>query len=101
MEENKSMVKFVNNMIDTAEWTHDCNGKQDLDFPILQASTRYYPDYTAFVGFIVSDKDGDYRYVLKNDEMIVGMSEEDCKQQCKQWYKDHYKNALLNLYLRN
>lgn len=26
-----------------AEWTHDCQGKQDYDAPIVRLSTRYWP----------------------------------------------------------
>jgi hypothetical protein len=26
-----------------AEWTQDCQGKQDFDGPIISVSTRYYP----------------------------------------------------------
>jgi hypothetical protein len=34
-----------------ASWTHDCNGKQDFDGPIIEISTRYWPRGGGFMGF--------------------------------------------------
>lgn len=28
----------------TPEWTLDCHGKQDMDGPIVELSTRFYPE---------------------------------------------------------
>lgn len=45
----------VFNLINNAKWTLDCGVKQNLDFPILECSTRYYSDYTAVPSFICYD----------------------------------------------
>lgn len=87
-------------MICEAEWIDDCFGKQDLDFPLLECSTRYYPDFTASPSFLCCTyKDGnkwDFIRILglHRHEYITGICEEDCKMKVKQWYKDNLVKAI-------
>ncbi len=86
-----------------AEWTPDCQGKQDLDFEILSVSTRYWPDNSAKVTFLAEgqtrrDERGivecpGYDPILES-EFIYGSSEEDCKEKVRSWINSHVLEAL-------
>ena len=89
-----------------SRWTTDCCGKQDLDFPILECKTRYWPDNSAicsfiFLGNFVKNSTVDENcYVdssfepieVLSSNYIYGSSEEDVKSKVKEWYN---KNILV------
>lgn len=90
-------MNFLLNVIDNAKWTNDCCGKQDLDFNILQCSTRYYRDYIALPSFICYDYTvDDYITILGVDikDCIKGNSEEETKYKVKEWYKNNLVKAI-------
>ena len=94
-----------------ARWTHDCQGKQDLDFTIVDCDTRYYPDYSAFCsitflynfcrnwragdgyedGYVESDIEP---IELAKSDLLWGKSEADIKQKVKDWYNDNMIDAM-------
>lgn len=90
-----------------SKWTRDCCGKQDLDFPIIDANTRYWPDFSAeceiefLSNFCASAPRGE-KYVesnfkpivLEKSEIFFGESEEDVKQKVKEWYNAHIVSAM-------
>lgn len=87
-----------------AIWTPDCCGKQDLDFNIIRADTRYYPDFTAIC--CISLCPGDYypkyrEYIEQHDSItlvksdwISGESEDEVKAKVLVWYNDNILIAL-------
>ena len=91
-----------------SRWTSDCCGKQDLDFPIIDTNTRYWPDYSASCEIVFLDNfcinakveedpyvESDYKPVtLAESGIIYGKSEADVKEKIRQWYNDHVVEAL-------
>lgn len=86
-----------------AKWTHDCCGKMDFDFNIINASTRYWPDNTAKCTIYLADSNyyDEYGYccdnnpiVLLESEYISGENKEEVQKKVKQWYNDNVVNAL-------
>ena len=87
-----------------ARWTSDCCGKQDFDFEIIHADTRYWPDLTALCTFFLCPgkyypKDGgfieEYDAVkLVESDYIRGDSEEEVKLNVRKWYNEHIIEAL-------
>ena len=90
-----------------SKWTFDCCGKQDLDFPIIDANTRYWPDFSAVCeieflsNFCASAPlfekyvESDFKpIVLEKSEIFFGESEEDVKQKVKEWYNAHIVSAI-------
>lgn len=45
---DKLSIASTNEMLKLTEWKPDCQGKMDFDIDLLQLSTRYYPDNTAY-----------------------------------------------------
>lgn len=88
-------------LIDTAEWTNDCCGKKDLDFPLLQCSTRYYPDMTAYPKFMIYNNATDeYEFFLEAgmDAPITGKNFEEVSIKTRKWYKEHLKEVAEKFY---
>ena len=94
-------LDFIIKQIEKRIWTQDCQGKQDLDMPVLSINTRYYPDFTAKPSFMLCDdsidSDIDYTILLEPKGYIVGESEDECKLKVKEWYISNLKNALEKL----
>lgn len=89
-----------------AVWTKDCCGKEDLDFQVINCSTRYYPDHSAICSIIflscfhiqVDDNDNHYSdgkdYTLLQSDILYGKSKEDCRRIVKDWYNENVPKAL-------
>ena len=90
-----------------SKWTLDCSGKQNLDFPIIDANTRYYPDFSAVCeitflsNFCAFARQGEeyvesdfIPIVLEKSGLFFGESEEDVKQKVKDWYNSHIVSAI-------
>lgn len=85
-----------------AKWTRDCCGKQDLDFPIIDAYTRYWPDFSAkceivfLSSFCVSEYvESELKpIILAQSEILYGTNEEDVKQKVRCWYNSHIIDAM-------
>lgn len=74
------------------EWTNDCSGKQDFDFPVLRVSTRYWPDHTAKPSILLGRE-----YVLAelpDKQYIEGRTEAECKQKVEEWVKKEITKIL-------
>ncbi|WP_142307022.1 hypothetical protein [Bacillus toyonensis] len=84
-------IKFEN-----AVWTPDCAGKQDLDFPVLGVSTRYWADHTARPHIYLGDK---VIAELPKGEYIEGKSEAECKLKTEEWIKENLAKILANITL--
>lgn len=92
------MIDITRNAI----WTQDCQGKQDLDFSILSADTRYYPDMTAICSITFLDiynvEKGEYvdghSITIAQSEFLSGESEEEVKELVRKWYNEHIISAL-------
>lgn len=82
------------NVTKNAKWTNDCQGKQDLDFPIIQAYTRYYPDNSAFCEIVMCPDEGGEGVILCESGLLNGRSEIDIKENVKAWYNNNYLKAL-------
>lgn len=98
MDKYESDMKVLD-IINKTPWTLDCCGKQDLDFNLLQGSTRYYPDFTAAPSFTCSLHDCkgcevDYIELLTSDDYIRGDSEDGCKLKVRNWYRENLLKAL-------
>ena len=76
-------------------WTLDCQQKQDFDFPIINVSTRYWPDHTAMPSIYIGDVLGGFE--LKPETYITGNSETECKYNTEQWIKAEVKKILTVL----
>ena len=87
-----------------AKWTLDCCGKQDLDFSVINAFTRYYPDYTAYCEYIFlhNYSYNSHEYIdsatkpitLCESDLLHGDSEEDIKNRVKEWYNANILSAM-------
>lgn len=87
-----------------AMWTDDCCGKMDLDFPILEADTRYWTDCTAKCHISLLNN---YNYEVKeyvrggiepitimSSDYIEGDTKEECQMKVRKWYNDHIFEAM-------
>ena len=72
-----------------AQWTSDCCGKQDLDFDIITADTRYWPDFSVQcrIAFISN-------VTLSKSEIMEADSEEEAKMMARRWYNEHVIEAM-------
>lgn len=94
-----------------AQWTTDCCGKQDLDFGIITADTRYWPDYSTMchIEFLsnynhnhtIGDEYEDSYFpevikpvTLAESEIIHANSEEEAKMMARRWYNEHIIEAM-------
>lgn len=88
-----------------AVWTKDCGGKEDLDFNIISASTRYWPDYSAICSILFVGgnyyKELEYPWnephraiTLLESDMIWGIDKEDCQRRVREWYNANIKTAF-------
>lgn len=77
-----------------AEWTNDCCGKQDLDFPVVNVSTRYWPDYTAKPSIYLGEK---VLYELPAEIYIEGQTEAECKYKTEQWIKEKLTELIKRI----
>jgi len=83
-----------------AEWTHDCQGKQDYDADLVQLSTRYWPrggGFWALNNGVIEDNDARPEIkpaatasILVQGEKWVsadfeGETEAEVKAQVEQW----------------
>lgn len=69
-------------------WTHDCQGKQDLDFEILSASCRYYPsNYRADrrPSAVLSVRFGGETII---ETKIAGDTESEVKSESEAWLRN-------------
>lgn len=88
-------------IIKTAEVVEDCNGKFDLDFPLLECSSRGYPPHynrygrwSMYVCYCCQDDD-----ILKDE--IFADTKEELIVMARKWYAEHLAEALniLNGYV--
>lgn len=97
-----------------ARWTHDCMGKQDLDFGVIDCRTRYWPtrgfeqQVSAFCEIILMDNfcinatSDEDPYVKSEIKPIILMesgylkadSEEEMKSMVKDWYNNNIIKAM-------
>ena len=89
-----------------ARWVKDCQGKQDLDFSIIDADTRYWPDFSAqcriklrpefnpHTGTYVEDRRAAQEHVLCESEIFLAKNEYQCKRKVRKWYNRHIVEAL-------
>lgn len=87
-----------------SKWTSDCCGKQNLDFPIINCDTRYYPDHSAsciiifLYNFCYNDEDyvnSDIKPLeLCKSGLLRGNSEMDIKQKVREWYNNNIIDAM-------
>jgi len=91
-----------------AQWTSDCCGKQDLDFGIITADTRYWPDksVSCHIEFMSNFNHNacigeDYYYPevikpvsLAQSEIMKADSEEEAKLMARRWYNEHVIEAM-------
>ena len=94
------------NIIKKAEVREDCNGKFDLDFPLLECLSRGYPPHynrdgrwSMYVCYCCHDDD-----ILKDDilkDEIFADTKEELIIMAKRWYAEHLSEALniLNGYV--
>lgn len=90
------------------EWTEDCCGKESLDFGIINAWTRYWPDHSSLcdIEFIsnynINHYSGEDSYFPKTVEPVIlaqsgimyADSEEGAKQAARRWYNENIAGAL-------
>jgi hypothetical protein len=109
-------------MLPHARWTHDCQGKQDFDGPLLAVSTRYYPGPDGGGTMVISpgrpiwtvpygpkpsptssiilrvgpaeegDGGGDY-YIWRRQD-FEGETEADVKAQVERWVSAQMEDAV-------
>ena len=94
------MIDITRNAI----WTNDCQGKQDLDFSIISADTRYWPDLSAKCTLLFLDdfnyNTNEYEYgihppiVIAESDFITGATEEEVKLNVRKWYNEHIVSAM-------
>lgn len=82
-----------------AVWTDDCCGKRDLDFDLITAYTRYWPDNTAQCSlyFIdnVREPAGEYEPILLIESgYINGRSKKEIDTLVRKWYNDNAIPAM-------
>ena len=82
-----------------AVWTDDCCGKKDLDFDLITADTRYWPDNTAqcslsFIDNIKEPSGGYERILLIQSDYIKGESHEEVDSLVRKWYNDNAIPAM-------
>lgn len=82
-----------------AVWTDDCCGKKDLDFDLITADTRYWPDNTAkcslsFIDNIREPTGGYERILLIQSDYIKGESHEEVDSLVRKWYNDNAIPAM-------
>lgn len=91
-----------------AQWTSDCCGKQDLDFGIITADTRYWPDKSVacHIRFMSNfnhnaciGEDHYFPEVIKTvslaqSEIMKADSEEEAKLMARRWYNEHAIEAM-------
>ena len=95
---SKVKTNKLNKIIDSAKIKEDCNHKYDLDFIILEASSRGYPPtyyntngkWSMYVGFYTYNEE-----ILKTE--LFGDSQEEVVSMAKQWYKDNFSKAVAIL----
>lgn len=89
-----------------AVWTPDCCGKEDLDFNIISADTRYWPDNSAkcTIFFVEGNFYSNLEYkwnepyngvVLVESDYIRGSDKDDCQKKVREWYNEHVREALI------
>lgn len=81
---NINGIKFRNFEFEEVEWTLDCCGKQDFDFPVAYVETRYWPDHTAKPSIFLGNK---VIAELPDGKYITGETEKECKDNVEQWIK--------------
>ena len=91
-----------------AQWMSDCCGKQDLDFGIITANARYWPDYSVLCNIVFMSnfnaeaKIGEDHYFpeiikpveLASSEIMKADSEEEAKMMARRWYNEHVIEAM-------
>lgn len=91
-----------------ALWTSDCCGKQDMDFGIITADTRYWPDKSVVchIEFMSNlnhnaciGEDNYFPEIIKpvslaRSEIMKADSEEEAKLMARRWYNEHVIEAM-------
>ena len=85
-----------------AVWTADCCGKMDLDFDLLDCSTRYWPDNSCKCeirlcpgGLVGYEWHEPYDPIpIIESDYIKGATKEECQMKARQWYNEHAVHAL-------
>ena len=108
MKAEELMKEKLRDVTCNAQWATDCCGKQDLDFGIITADTRYWPDHSALcnitfmTNFNPEAKVGEENYFpevikpveLARSEIMYAGSEEAVKQMARKWYNEHIIEAM-------
>lgn len=102
------MIEKLQDVTCNAQWTSDCCGKQDLDFGIITADTRYWPDYTVrcTITFMSNyniqhcvGEDSYFDEVIEPIDILVSPimkaeNEESAKSLARKWYNANVVAAL-------
>ena len=84
--------KIKNEIIDSCNFTPDCQNKWDFDDPLIAISSRGYDweEKSFYVGYYFGK---DCNIVIIEDELF-DENFDALKAKVKQWYKDHMTEAL-------
>jgi len=91
---NIDNIEFESFEFGEVQWTKDCQGKQDFDFPVVYVSTRYYPDHTAKPSIYLGDK---LIAGLPDGECITGETETECKYKAEEWIRREVSKIMQKL----
>ena len=101
-------MKAKINLTANARWTTDCQGKEDLDFPLISCFTRYWPDHSAMCeivflhNFCENAKTGEDPYVksdvepkiLAESEIMHAKNKQQIRRKVRNWYNSHVIEAM-------
>ena len=79
---------------DELGWKGECEGTQDLDFPVLYVTTRYYLDFTSTPTIYLGET---VLFELPDGEYIEGDSEAECKDKTEQWIKEKLSEIIKKI----
>lgn len=88
--------EFAECAVANAKWELDCQAKQDFDIPLIEVSTRYYPDFTAYpsiVLFVAGNRHGSYITLARTE--IKGKSESEVKAGVEQWAREQLTKLIV------
>jgi NADH pyrophosphatase NudC (nudix superfamily) len=90
----------ISEIVNSADIYDDCQGKFDLDFAVLNASSRGYPPsynsngkWSIYVSYELGDTRIDESNVIMRDELFADTKEEAVTL-AREWYNKHYADAI-------
>ncbi|MGE7305804.1 hypothetical protein ACQKJG_18445 [Priestia megaterium] len=75
-----------------AKWTTDCGGKQDFDFPVVEVSVRYWPDFNAQPTILIGEEK-----LVHHEGYINGGSELETKRLVEEWVREQISIIIQKL----